>query len=195
MDKNAAYTLRARQQQLFARMLQLEASLKEAKEVSRDFGVARVEDAPGRKMPFFGAITLPMVGGSLLPVQRALPVTQIGAFVVTALYASWVGADGRFRPTSSIVDNQNNPPVVDALDFVYQIKTSGTGTFWQKEPVPSTGLFGSYDRPRYLSAPEWLKPSDSLIVTATPIRPPPSTGRLQFIFLGYKNIDPSRWVR
>ncbi len=195
MDPRTAYILRTRQQQLALRLHNFGLELHKLKEVRREFGVARVEDAGGRKMPFHGVLSLPMAFGSLRQVERVLPVTQIGPFVITALAAYWLGSDGRFRPVSSIVDNEQNPPVVDGLDFVFQIRTAGSGLNWQREPVPSSGLFSSYDRPRYLAAPEWLKPSDSVIFTATPIRRPDSTGLLKVVFCGHKNIDTSRWAR
>lgn len=146
-------------------------------------------------MPFHGVLSLPMTAGSLRTVERSLPVTQIGAYVVTLLASYWLGSDGRWRPVSSIVDNQQNPPVIDSVDFVYQIRTAGSGINWQKEQIPSSGLFSSFDRPRFLSVPEWLKPSDSVIFTATPIRAPDTSGQLKLVFAGYKNIDPSRWAR
>lgn len=196
MDPNTAAMLRTRNVQLAARMMAVEQSLKEAQKVKRTFGVARVEDSPGRKKPFIFPVQFPLVVGSVQPVPRTVSISQTGPFVCTALAAQWlITANGRFRPISSVVDNEQNPPVVNGVNFVYEITTAGSGWRWQQEPIPSSMLYSNYDRPKYLEVPEYIEPNEALFITITPIVAPAATGTLYFDLIGFRIFDTSRYVR
>lgn len=195
MDPQMAYALRQRHNQLALRLMALEKEATGLREIQQNFGVARVEDLPGRKKPLFVPLRFEFAQGSETPETRVYNISQTGPEVYLALWAASLdGATGRFRPVSSMVDNAQNPAVVDSFDGTYEVVTSGSGWKWQTEPVSTAALFSNRDRPMYLEAPEYLEPQEAIKVTITPTR---ALNRLSFFFclLGYKVFDTSRYTR
>lgn len=195
MDANTAVALRQRHNQLASRLMALEAKAAHLRTIQQNFGVARVEDLPGRKKPLLIPLRFEFPAGSLTPIPQVYEVDETGAEVILALWGAALDiATGRFRPISSMVDNAQNPAVVDAFDGTYEIITSGAGWHWSTEPVPTAALFSNRDRPMYLEAPEYLEPKNATKVTIAPIR---ARARVDFFMclIGYKNFDTSRFTR
>lgn len=195
MDHQMAFALRQRHNQLALRLKALEAEAAGLRTIQQNFGVARVEDLPGRKKPLLVPLRFEFPAQSETPLTETHPVSQTGPEVFLSLWGAALDiATGRFRPISSMVDNAQNPSVVDAFNGVYEIVTSGSGWNWQTEPVATAALFSNRDRPFYLEAPEYVEPREGVKVTVTPIR---AQARVDFFLclLGYKVFDTSRYTR
>lgn len=144
---------------------------------------------PGFKHPYIGVIPMKILESQTDPITEVFNVSTAGPLVVTGFFAAWLDTTtGRFRPVSSLPDTAA-PPVVGALDFLWEVEIVGPGWHMQNRPVGSPSIFSNYDRPMYLPHEYLLRGNESFQVTATPTAPPKSNGVLYFCILGYKILS------
>lgn len=118
-------------------------------------GVVRVEDIPGRRVPYDVVLNIPIVNASTSDVEQSWVVPQEGPFVATKRWATFLSnhqyrvmlgqlnvgnflgrTNGRYRPVHSawdLYDGQqglpiiNNPPLAGAFPGAMAVTSSASG--------------------------------------------------------------------
>lgn len=172
-----------------ARIDELEREIRDIEAARQVFSSRTLEQMPGKKHNYEVPIDLVVPANSTARINDTFTHNESGMFVVEYLYAAYrEDGQARWRPASSLWDNNVAPATVNSLDFLWEI-TEDQGYNWQSNPL-SSALLSGIEKPFYLPVPAQITGSQLIRVQITPTRAPVAAGMLAFVFGGYIIQDP-----
>lgn len=173
-----------------AQMAEFERELRDLEAARQTFGARTLEQMDGKKHNYEVPVEIEIpTGTSLARIRGTFTHNLSGMFVCEYMWGAYrETTQARWRPCSSIWDNQQSPAIVNALDFEFEIGED-QGFNWQNEPMPSP-LLGGIERPYYMPVSAQITGNQLISVFITPTRSRPEAGTLLVVFGGYQTLDP-----
>lgn len=186
-----AHQLIQEQELMLARMDELEREIRDLSAARQIYSSRTLEEMPGKKKNYDAPIEIDLAQNSVNTGVGRYTHSESSMFVVTKVCAFWrEDAEGRWRPISSVPDQEQSPAVVNGIDFLWRISEDNNGYNWSPDPMPSSLLQGTWERPFILPIAGQITPSMTIQVDILPTRGAAEDGTLQFLLRGYLLLDP-----